>query len=527
MKKTLLFVLLLGSRALWAQFPKETNSFAVTSPCPGSTATASSLQKINTDGSMTRVGTIRTAAGTELVINGLGYNAADRSVLYGIRVVTPTVASILSNTPPDLYRINLSTAQATFETPLTSPDTPPESELTPRASGETSLDLRQTLTFVADSDPNSRYYVGGVTFRVLAQSFFGFPNFSTARVTDVRLYVGTLNLTSIAPPTWNRLDISDPATAAVVEDFRVRTQAYIRSGFTGTVPDGGIQDWVYEKASGRLVSYLGQSGQYLTISNPASAPVGVTTTPTIPLPAVSNGSTDKNIGSMFSDVFNQVYVVRAATGEIHKIDATTGNYVNKSFGAALGCNRGDAVSFADALPLPVTLTRFAATATGETVRLTWATATEQAAAYFEAERSADGHTWEPAARVAASNRRDGSTYQAQDLTPLPGQSYYRLAMHDLDGRVAYSQIQTITRTRDARVVAYPNPAHEQLNVQLPDPNATAQLELLNAQGQRVWQGQSEAGAAQLRTTEFPAGFYLLRVRQAGATHTSRVVLAGH
>lgn len=529
MKKSILSLLLLSSHSLWAQLP--TSSYAVSAECPASARNPSQLYQVRQDGSMQPIGTIRSSAnGNNLIINALGYNQADQTALYGMRVEQQNLGNFTTFVP-QLYRLNLSTAQADSIGPVTPPDTPPAGELTPTTSGQTSMDVRQTLNFVADSGPDGTYYTGGATFRVIFSTFFNIPIPSTAQVTDVRLYVGTINLSAFAAPqgpapAWRRLNTTDPATAAVVENFRSQTQAYIRSNGTGTTPEGGIQDWVFDKETGTLVSYLGLSDQYLTISSPASNPVGLTTTVTTPLPPTT--ATDKNIGAMFSDRFNNVYAVRAATGEIYRIDNQTGNYTGRSYGAALGCTRGDAVSFQDALPLPVKLVSFTAAATASGTRLSWATASEQQVGYFEVERSATATTWQPVGRVVAGNRAGGQSYSLLDAQPLPGQSYYRLAMHDEDGRVAYSSVQPVGRSGALRVQVYPNPAREQVQVVLPVADAPAVLELRNTRGQLVRQLRlnQSPNPAQLPTAGLPGGVYFLRVQQAGTSHTARLVLVG-
>ncbi|RSK34025.1 T9SS type A sorting domain-containing protein [Hymenobacter metallilatus] len=520
MKKLLLACLLLSAETVLAQLP--TSSFAVSSPCPASARNPSQLYQIAQDGSMQPIGTVQSSANSNrLIINALGYNQADQSVLYGMRVEQQSLANFTTFVP-QLYRINLSTAVADSVGPMTPPPTPPASELTPTTGSQTATDVRQTLNFVADSGPDGTYYVGGATFRVIFSTFFGIPLPATAQVTDVRLYVGTVNLTAVAAPAWLRLNTTDPATAAVVESFRSQTEAYIRSNGSGPTPEGGIQDWVFDKETGNLVSYLGLTDEYLTVSNPRTAPVAVTTPVATPLPPTT--STDKNIGSMFSDRFYNVYAVRAATGEIFRIDNQTGNYTGRSYGAALGCTRGDAVSFRDALPLPVKLVQFRARATAEGVRLSWTTASEQQVNYFAVERSTDGTSWAPVQRVKAGNRPNGQQYAILDAAPLPGISYYRLAMHDENGDVAYSAVLSVSRAGKLQV--YPNPASTTIQVDLPLTEGGTTLELRDMQGRVVRQQRLDAGSssAELRTAGLPGGMYLLRVSQGSTSTTARVVL---
>ena len=522
----LLFTVVMALPA-YAQLP--TKSFAVTSACPGNAGNPSVLGEIQTDGSFKPIEPTATVRedGTPIRVNGLGYDQDDQTVLYAMQVVQPTfnfTTLTLNNPAPILYRINLTTAAATNVGTVTPPPTP-TSGLTAPNAGETATDLRETLNFVADSDPDATYYTGGLTLRVIYQTIFGIPIPATARVTDVRLYVGTVNLKAIAAPVWQELT-TDLTTAAILETERVQVENYIRKNFSGPFPEGGIQDWVYDRATNNLVSYVGQSGQYLTITNPGSTtPVGVTSTPTVPLPLPTT-TDDLNIGSMFSDKFYNVYVVRAGSGEIFRVDHSTGDYSGQSYGSALGCNRGDAVSFPDALPLPVELTSFTARAAPQGVAVAWATASEKDAATFQLERSSDGQQWQTWRSVPATNRAAGARYAALDTAPLPGTSYYRLRMVDQDGTTAYSTVQSVTVAAPAATLqAFPNPAGQFLIVRPAAPGD--QLQVLNSTGQVVWHQTDGSSGARISVAAWPAGLYYVRSQGQGHALLSQKVVVVH
>ena len=516
-----LLAILLATSSLRAQLP--TNSFAVTSACQ--TNTPSTLSKVNTDGSLTPIGTVTDAAtNTGIILNALGYDAgaSPQTVLYGMNVVQPINITNFS-TPPNLYRVSLANAQATNLGTVTPPPTP-TSGLSGVQPGETGfVDYRQTFNFIGDGGPGSTYFVGGATFRVFFRSFI-----VPSRVADLRLYVGVVALApfTTASPAWNRLDTSDPATTTVVADFQNEVQTFLTNGGTGSTPGGGLQDWVFDVRSGNLVSYLGKNGKFLTVSNPGSNPVGVTTDIA---PLLTPIPTTDNIGAMFTDRDGNVYAVTADAGTIYKIDRLTGNYSGQSFGSAFGCSRGDAVSLPGALPLPVTLTQFSAVADGGAVRLAWATASEENADAFLVQRSKQGTIWQILQTVPASNQPRGQRYTATDAAPLVGQSYYRLAMRDTDGSIAYSPVQAMKIRGKALAAAYPNPSPDgQLIVQLEQASeAGTILELLNATGQRVRRAEAAVGATALPfdARGLPGGMYYLRVLQPGATSTVPVVLA--
>ncbi|RFP65952.1 T9SS C-terminal target domain-containing protein [Hymenobacter lapidiphilus] len=502
MKKPLLLLLALSLvMQARAQFPS--NSYAVRSECPGSANNPSTLEIINVDGSLTLIGIVREGT-TPLVLNALGNDAQDPANLYALNVEQPiTLANF--NTPPNLYRVNLATAQAEKLGQVTPPPA------SPGGGGFGTIGYRQTLNFIGDGDNTSSYFVGGVSFNY---------NVFTGTITNFRFYVGQVQLNpfATAAPTWRLLDVSDPATTALIAQFALETQTYISGGFNGPAPEGGIQDWVFDPGSDNLVSYAGQDDKFITISGIRTSPKAFTTTPTMPIPAT------QDIGSMFTDRFGGVYAVNANDGTIFKINRLTGDWTGQTFGSALGCNRGDAVSFPDALPLPVTLTRFDAATAGPAVRLSWATAFEERASHFEVERSATATAWNTVARVAAGNQATGQKYAATDAGPLPGVAYYRLAMHDRDGTVSYSGIRMVRSA--AATAVYPNPLRNTAQVLLPLPGQSATLELVSARGAVVRRLTAPAGLASVEVpmADLPAGIYLLRVQQAGATSTTRVVL---
>ena len=502
--KTIFYALLLATAATppaYAQFP--TNSFAVTSACPGNAGNPSTLEKINTDGTLTPIGMVH-AGSTNLIVNGLGNDVADLNNLYALNVTQPVTLENF-NTPPNLYRISLTTAEATPLGAVTAPPSPSYSL--------PNIAISQTFNFIGDGDNKSNYFVGGATVRY---------NPFTNKVDDVRLYVGQIRLTPFvtAAPTWRRLDTSDPATTLVVAGYQAQVQAFITSNFSSPAPEGGIQDWVFDPFSNHLVSYLGQDGLFLTIRDIDSAPVATTTRPTAPLPV------QQDVGAMFTDRVGNVYAVTANDGTIYKINRETGDYSGQSYGSALGCNRGDAVSFPDALPLPVELTSFTARAAPQGVAVAWATASEKDAATFQLERSPDGQQWQAWRSVAATNRAAGARYAALDAAPLLGTSYYRLRMVDQDGTTAYSTVQSVTVAAPAATLqAFPNPAGQFLTVRPAAPGD--ELQVLNSTGQVVWHQTDGSTDARISVAAWPAGLYYVRSQGQGHALLSQKVVVVH
>jgi hypothetical protein len=125
-----------------------------------------------------------------------------------------------------------------------------------------------------------------------------------------------------------------------------------------------------------------------------------------------------------------------ATGETllfnSDADATTGRTAIISLAAGERNPNIDAGYFVS--PLPVKLLYVKANADGCTVRVSWATASEQNAKSFEVWRSTDGIRYTKIGEVrAAGNSNTAQYYTFDDAKPLRT-NYYKLVQTDFDGR---------------------------------------------------------------------------------------------
>jgi len=178
-------------------------------------------------------------------------------------------------------------------------------------------------------------------------------------------------------------------------------------------------------------------------------------------------------------------------------------------------------------PLPVQLVGFTGVVQGKRVQLSWQTASEFHSAFFAVEASADGRQYHQLGQVAAAG---ASTQQQQysftDLAAPAGVRYYRLRQVDSDGTSSYSPVVTV-QTGALPVQVFPNPATDQLTVQLPA-LGQATLSLLAADGRLLWQQHVAATSAQQQVAvpglaALPAGLYLLRAEVDGRALVHRVV----
>jgi hypothetical protein len=168
-------------------------------------------------------------------------------------------------------------------------------------------------------------------------------------------------------------------------------------------------------------------------------------------------------------------------------------------------------------PLPVALVAFTATRRSpEAALLSWETASERNNAHFEVEASTDGVAFRQLGRVAGhGTSTQAHTYTFTDaglVQYAAPQVYYRLRQVDTDGTSTYSPVRTLALA-DARptpLVAYPVPAHGQLQVRGAQPSTA--LTLRDLVGRLVYTAAAAAdGSATLSLPAgLPAGVYLLQ-----------------
>jgi Secretion system C-terminal sorting domain len=169
--------------------------------------------------------------------------------------------------------------------------------------------------------------------------------------------------------------------------------------------------------------------------------------------------------------------------------------------------------------LPVTLTRFSATAKPAGVLLTWVTATELTNAYFEVQRSSDGQSFSTLTRVQGSGTTStGAAYSYSDTRPLAAHMYYRLRQVDMDGTSSFSSIVTVS----GRLVAsfYPNPSNT--SITLPSTPQAMQYRVYSTTGHTLLAGNAQGGST-LDIQCIPAGLYFLEINTSGQHSVQRFV----
>jgi hypothetical protein len=189
---------------------------------------------------------------------------------------------------------------------------------------------------------------------------------------------------------------------------------------------------------------------------------------------------------------------------------------------------------ADGSVLPVELTEWTAAKRGESVVLSWQTASETGNAGFRIQRQVDDGSWQTIGRrdgAGTTNAPQRYRFEDADLPYALDRPTYRLKQVDLDGTVHYSETVSVERDADrvALLGTYPNPAREQAAVRFALPEREdVTIRLFDMLGREVesfrlgsLQGRQEQT---LDLSTLSSGTYLLRLEVGDTVRTRRLTL---
>lgn len=305
-------------------------------------------------------------------------------------------------------------------------------------------------------------------------------------------------------PIWIKTfgSTGNDATSRITMD--AAGNIYLVGTFTGTVDfdlGPGTADLTGNGFSPFFLLKLDASGNYIYASEPFT---------------VTNSSA---VFETVLDPAGNVYMVGRFSGSI-----TIGADTYSAAGSAdmFTAKFGSAV-------LPLHLLGFNAWRDDDQVQLKWITAQEENVSHFAIERSSDGLTFSTIARVNAKNSALSTQYAYTDKMPLPGTSYYRLKMIDLDGRFTSSRIQIVmSGDKGGAPQVYPVPTHTILTVStiaMPKETGMISLNLYNQTGQLVKSETMPPGSVHyLNVTTLVKGHYILRLIGRNGFTSSHAVL---
>lgn len=168
-------------------------------------------------------------------------------------------------------------------------------------------------------------------------------------------------------------------------------------------------------------------------------------------------------------------------------------------------------------PLPVEFKSFVLINEGESVRLSWSTASEKNNEYFALEKSDNGVSFIEFARIdGAINSTHLINYSYTDTDPFNGISYYRIRQIDLDGTNKLSETKSIQMGDGlgGDIVLYYNSNADELHIKYVEGNSQkGYLNIFNYEGNLVFKDFLDAAAFDpISLVGLPSGFYVAHVQ---------------
>jgi hypothetical protein len=184
--------------------------------------------------------------------------------------------------------------------------------------------------------------------------------------------------------------------------------------------------------------------------------------------------------------------------------------------------------FCSTVVLPIRLLDFNADVAGNEVQVKWSTATEINVDYIAVQRAVDGHTFTDIGQVKAfGNSNTIRKYSLTDDAPVTGNLYYRLRSVDFDGKEEFSRVIAVRYLSSHAVQLFPNPAGNEVNIQLNFVPAEQTTHVLtDLYGRTVTQFNTRSQRETLALPGVLPGVYFLKTRSGKDTFLNRIIFTG-
>jgi len=196
---------------------------------------------------------------------------------------------------------------------------------------------------------------------------------------------------------------------------------------------------------------------------------------------------------------------------IHGYDAPGTYLVTLTIGD--GCKTETFVEPYSNFPLPVELIDFKAERlSGTQVGLTWTTAREEQLDFYSVEKTKDFSSIEILTQVEGRNNLSEEQYAWVDQKAYAGESYYRLMMTDLSGRIEYSEWQVVSGLHsENRIQVYPNPTDAAITIQSTDVKIE-RINIYDLSGRLILTTENLDKKVSLDISKFQSAVYFLEVQ---------------
>jgi len=174
--------------------------------------------------------------------------------------------------------------------------------------------------------------------------------------------------------------------------------------------------------------------------------------------------------------------------------------------------------------LPVKLISFSGKRNGDVSGLGWKTATEQNTARFRIEFSSTTSNFQNAGIVIANRNPNGSNYSFQHRINSNADLYYRLAIEEDDGQIAYSSILRLSSPKKGFEI-YPTViTNGILNIQTA--TAISKLQMISANGAMVFKKELNAftGTTAISIPQLSKGIYIVQLFMNDGIKREKIII---
>lgn len=186
-------------------------------------------------------------------------------------------------------------------------------------------------------------------------------------------------------------------------------------------------------------------------------------------------------------------------------------------------------------PLPIQLLHFDAQRNGDSVLISWTTASEKNNDYFLIEKTTDGITYTTIAKIKGAGDSDGKLhYSTIDNSPSAGVSYYRLKQVDFDGKYWLSGMEEVIFDRgDHEFIfsLYPNPTSDEAFIQFHNVEKGQQVALIVydlvgkiISSQTVFIDKDNEHTIHVDFTGHPSGMYIVAAHSNNINYQKKLIV---
>lgn len=178
--------------------------------------------------------------------------------------------------------------------------------------------------------------------------------------------------------------------------------------------------------------------------------------------------------------------------------------------------------------LPVSLTEFKAKAVSNKAVLTWSTASEINNSGFEIEKSLDGTDFSKIDFVKGSGNSNILLSYISIDDNFTQTAFYRLKQIDFDGKIEYSRIVQLEKSKTGTIKIYPNPIvnNATLNIEVVTDNKEAvNVTLVDISGRIIFQNKFDATSnlINIPTQDLARGLYFVKVQNGLNVNIQKII----